>query len=393
MQAHDLSAGGDVLARVHDAARAAVRIHGLPDAEVTLINVSENATYRVDDPAGGTCSILRVHRLGYHATPAILSELAWLEALRVEAGVRTPRVLPAPGGRRVLTVPGAQPRDCVMFEFLPGTEPPPDRLMPGFERLGALTARMHRHARNWRRPAAFTRFHWDYDAALGAESRWGRWQDGAGVDSEAAVVLERLAEELRERLRRFGRGAGRYGLIHADLRLANLLVVGDEPPGVIDFDDCGFGWYLYDLAAAVSFIEHHPQVPEMIAAWVRGYRTVLGLPAEDEAEIWTFIMFRRLLLVAWIGTHTGVDIAAELGAGYTEGTCELAERYLSGRPGTPGRSTPPTPATPYRAFPPPGPRPQELKAPDNRHDDDGVGRRDQVAAGDQRVERGAEQRQ
>ncbi|MFJ2029656.1 phosphotransferase enzyme family protein [Streptosporangium sp. NPDC087985] len=328
MQAHDLSAGGDVLARVHAAARQAVRIHGLPDAEVTLINVSENATYRVDDPATGARSILRVHRLGYHATPAILSELAWLEALREEAGVRTPRVLPAPDGSPVLTVPGARPRDCVMFEFLPGAEPPQERLVRDFERLGAITARMHRHARGWRRPAGFTRFHWDYDAALGAEARWGRWQDGLGVDSGARAVLGRLDGELRDRLSRFGRGAGRYGLIHADLRLANLLAVGDEPLSVIDFDDCGFGWYLYDLAAALSFIEDHPQVPEMVDSWVRGYRSVLDLPAEDEAEIWTFIMFRRLLLVAWIGTHTGVDIAAELGAGYTEGTCALAERYL-----------------------------------------------------------------
>ncbi|WP_433239165.1 phosphotransferase enzyme family protein [Streptosporangium sp. CA-135522] len=330
MQAHDLSAGGEVLARVHEAAREAVRIHGLPEAEVTLINVSENATYRVDDPATGARSILRVHRLGYHAVPAILSELAWLEALRGEAGVHTPRVIPAPGGARVLTVPGAQPRDCVMFEFLPGAEPPPERLVADFERLGEVTARMHRHARGWRPPAGFTRFHWDYDAALGAESRWGRWRDGVGVDAAAATLLDRLDKELRERLRRFGRDAGRYGLIHADLRLANLLVVDDESPSVIDFDDCGFGWYLYDLAAALSFIEDHPRVPEMVTSWVRGYRAVLDLPAEDEAEIWTFVMFRRLLLVAWIGTHTGVDIAAELGAGYTEGTCELAERFLSG---------------------------------------------------------------
>lgn len=330
MRVHDLSAGGDVLARAHDTAREAARLHGLPGAEVTLINVSENATYRVDDPATGARSILRVHRLGYHSTPAILSELAWLEALREEAGIRTPRVIPAPGGRRVLTVAGAHPRDCVMFEFLPGTEPPGDRPVPGFERLGALTARMHRHARSWRRPAGFTRFHWDYDAALGTGARWGRWRDGPGMDREASALLGRLAEELRGRLRRFGRDPGRYGLIHADLRSANLLVTGEAPPSVIDFDDCGFGWYLYDLAAALSFVEHHPAVPEMVAAWVRGYRTVLPLPAEDEAEIWTFIMFRRLLLVAWIGTHTGVDIASELGAGYTRGTCELAEHYLSG---------------------------------------------------------------
>ncbi|MFC3984704.1 phosphotransferase enzyme family protein [Streptosporangium jomthongense] len=332
MRAHDLSAGEAVLARVHGVAREAARLYGLPDAEVTLINVSENATYRIDDPATGERRILRVHRLGYHSAPAIMSELAWLEALRREAGVRTPEVIPTPGGRRVLTVPGAQPRDCVMFEFLPGAEPPQDdALVAGFERLGALTARMHRHARAWRPPTWFTRFHWDHDAALGVESRWGRWRDGVGVDDRARAVLGRLDARLRERLRRFGRGPERYGLIHADLRLANLLVTGGGEPSVIDFDDCGFGWYLYDLAAALSFIEHDPRVPELVDAWLRGYRAVTPLPARDEAEVWTFVMFRRLLLVAWIGTHTGVETAAELGAAYTEGTCELAERYLSGR--------------------------------------------------------------
>ncbi|MGV9597814.1 phosphotransferase enzyme family protein [Streptosporangium sandarakinum] len=330
---HDLSAGGGVLAAAHRAAREAARLHGMPRAGITLINVSENATFRLDDPDTGDRSILRVHRSGYHSVAAIRSELAWLEALREEAGVRTPRVLPAPDGSRVLTVPGEPPRACVRFEFLPGAEPPRDRLVAGFERLGAVTARMHRHARAWRRPAGFTRFHWDHAAALGAESRWGRWQDGPGVDAEERAVLGRLDAELRRRLRRFGRGPDRYGLIHADLRLANLLVTGDGPPSVIDFDDCGFGWYLYDLAAALSFIEHDPLVPEMIASWLRGYRGVLSLPAGDEAEIWTFVMFRRLLLVAWIGTHSGVDIAADLGAGYTRGTCELAERYLGGAPG------------------------------------------------------------
>jgi hypothetical protein len=41
-------------------------------------------------------------------------------------------------------------------------------------------------------------------------------------------------------------------------------------------------------------------------------------------------MLRRLLLVAWIGSHHQFATeAAELGAGFTEGTCTLAERYLS----------------------------------------------------------------
>jgi Ser/Thr protein kinase RdoA (MazF antagonist) len=66
-----------------------------------------------------------------------------------------------------------------------------------------------------------------------------------------------------------------------------------------------------------------------VDSWLSGYRRVLALPPEDEAEIWTFIMFRRLLLVAWIGSHQAADIARELGAGYTRDSCDLAEGYLS----------------------------------------------------------------
>jgi hypothetical protein len=43
-------------------------------------------------------------------------------------------------------------------------------------------------------------------------------------------------------MEKFGADHERFGLIHADLRLANLLV-WQEKTRVIDFDDCGFGWW------------------------------------------------------------------------------------------------------------------------------------------------------
>ena len=335
MTGHDLSTGGDVLARVTRFAERASQACGCaPGSTVQLLNISENATYLIEDPDQGP-SILRVHRLGYHTEAEIESELAWLDALRVEAGVRTPRVLAAPGGHRVLALPdphpGAQPpqamRHCVRFEYLTGTEPADDDAAH-FAELGEITARMHQHARQWSRPPWFTRFHWDYPAAFGAQPRWGRWQDGIGVGPAEQAVLGRLDRVLAARLAAFGTAPQRYGLVHADTRLANLLV-DDGKVSVIDFDDSGFSWYLYDVGTSVSFFEHQPQVPALVDSWLSGYRRVLGLPAEDEAEIWTFIMFRRLLLVAWIGSHQGADIARELGAGYTQDSCELAERYLS----------------------------------------------------------------
>jgi Ser/Thr protein kinase RdoA (MazF antagonist) len=338
--------------RVRRCAADALAAYGThPDATVELLNVSENATFLVSDPEAGP-SVLRVHRLGYHSEQEIASELAWMAALRTEAGVQTPRVLPARDGRRIVTVTeragGAGPgggagragetgpgggaeRQCVRFEFLPGIEPAGETggalAASHFAELGEITARMHRHARGWTRPAWFTRFHWDYQAAFGEEARWGRWQDGIGVGPAERAILTRLDHVLRARLAGFGTRPARYGLVHADTRLANLLV-HDGSISVIDFDDSGFSWYLYDLGTAVSFFEHSPEVPALVDSWLTGYHRAGQLPAEDQAEIWTFIMFRRLLLTAWIGSHRGVDFAAGLGAGYTRGSCDLAESYL-----------------------------------------------------------------
>ena len=85
-------------------------------------------------------------------------------------------------------------------------------------------------------------------------------------------MLEQALALIERRLERFGTGPERFGLVHADLRLANLLVDGKHLR-IIDFDDCGFSWFMYDFATAVSFIEHEPNVPELLEAWIGGYRT------------------------------------------------------------------------------------------------------------------------
>jgi Ser/Thr protein kinase RdoA (MazF antagonist) len=315
-------------------AAAALGRFGLsPAATASLCNVSENHTYRVEDPEAGCAYALRVHRPGYRTIPQIESELRWVDALREDGAVDTCVPVHAPGGERVVTVAadGLGERNVVLFEWLPGSEPDPegDAVIDGFRTLGAVSARMHAHARAWQPPPGFERPHWDYERTLGAGGHWGRWQDGLGMGREELALLERLDATVRGRLEAYGQGPDRYGLVHADIRLANLLVDGGHVR-VIDFDDSGFAWFMYDFATTVSFMEDHPRVPELRAAWLEGYRSVAPLDPADEAELDTFVMLRRLLLVAWIGSHhTFATEAAELGAGFTAGTCALAERYLS----------------------------------------------------------------
>ncbi|MFJ5486447.1 phosphotransferase enzyme family protein, partial [Hansschlegelia beijingensis] len=140
-------------------------------------------------------------------------------------------------------------------------------------------------------------------------------------------VLDRAADVLRRRLRAYGASPERFGLIHGDLRLANLLVDGDRL-GVIDFDDCGFSWFLYDFAAAVSFMEHEPFIPELEDAWLSGYSEVAPILAEDRAMMPTFLLLRRILLTAWVASHSETPTAQAMGVRYTDGSVEIAESYL-----------------------------------------------------------------
>lgn len=303
----------------------------LPDsATATLINHSENATYRVDDANTGRRWALRIHRAGYHSPTAIASELAWSKGVRDAGAAITPVAIPGRDGGFLQTVAHAsvtRPRMAVLFAWETGTEPAIGDLSR-YSQLGEMAARMHWHVRTWPRPKWFDRHTWDFETSLGGAPHWGRWRDAMGMTPEIEAIFARTAELIRVRLERFGKGSERFGLVHGDMRHANLLVDG-ETLKLLDFDDSGFSWFLYDCATTVSFLEHQPEVPGIIARWVEGYRRIAPLSTADEAEIPTFVMLRRLLLTAWIGSHSETDLALSMGAQYTADTVPMCDWYLS----------------------------------------------------------------
>ena len=254
-----------------------------PEASVRLINVSENWTYRIEEPEGGRAFALRVHRPTYHTAAEIASELDWTDALREDGVVETAVAVAGVTGNRVCQV-RTDDRASATWCSSSGCrrEPGADAhdLRPGFHALGAVSARMHGHSRHWSPPAGFARFRWDLRhhawcrRPLGAVA--GRARDGRrGTRAPGAARCDHQAAA-----RAFGQGRDRFGLVHADIRLANLLAEGDHVR-VIDFDDCGWSWFMYDFATTVSFIEDHPRCPRADEAWVEGYRTVAALdPAE-----------------------------------------------------------------------------------------------------------------
>ncbi len=317
------------------------------DADYQLINLSENATFKVQYHTvqyhtvqyNSVIKILRINRVGYHSSDAILSEIAWIEALRRDNIIITADILQGKNGKKLQCYDDKishQKYNMLLFEFLTGYHlDEHQNLTKNFYHLGNITAKLHLHSQKFtcELPPFFTRLNWDFDGLIGKNPHWGAWQDTVNsndpnINNEAIKLLTRAAEKIKNSLYHYGQTDDNYGLIHADLRLANFLIAEDKLK-VLDFDDCGFSWFLYDIGAAFSFIENHPEKPEMIDAWLAGYLKTRHLTPDDIAMIPCFIMLRKMVLLGWIGSHATTQLATAQSENFTEQSCLLAEEFLS----------------------------------------------------------------
>ncbi|NAZ77454.1 phosphotransferase, partial [Kineococcus sp. T13] len=314
------------------------RAWGLDPAATALhlITVSENATFRVD-VAGAAHAVLRLHRPGYVDPAEIAAELAWVRAIAAETEVRVPAVLALADGSLVHETTGPDGgRWCaVAFSHVDGQVledrlGSPAALVGTYREIGATAARLHEHARGWVQPRGFRRFGWALADALGATSRWGDWR-AAPLGPGERAVCERAEAAARAVLERLGADAGTTGLVHADLRPSNVVVDGAGRLTVIDFDDCGTSWLLWDFAAALSFLEHEEHAPALAAAWLEGYGRVRRLREADLELATALSMVRRLQLLGWTTTHREDALPPAVWAAQLPGTVEVARRYL-GRP-------------------------------------------------------------
>jgi Ser/Thr protein kinase RdoA (MazF antagonist) len=324
------AAGEPLAAELAGVARTALATFGLAeDSTITLIHHRENAVFRIDDAMSGRRWALRVHRPGYRTTAQIRSELAWMAALR-EAGLRTPEPLRARDGADVWTVrrPGLDAHDVDVLGWIEGTPLERDASNDAYRLLGRTSALMHRHARSWTRPAGFDRPLLDLEGLVGRRAVWGWYGDLDVLAGEELALANRAAAAVAERLRAFGRGPDRFGLTHGDLMPDNVLLE-DGVPHVIDFDDCGFGWHLYDLATLLAVNVGGDDYDRIRNAWIAGYREIERLPASHAYEIEALVMARMLLGLGWLHTRRETEFARSLTPVIVQLACLQAEKTLS----------------------------------------------------------------
>jgi len=328
------------LERMQALARAALDRWNLAVIDLAPIKVRENAVFRID-LAGGGRAVLRVHRLGYHSDSALESEFAWLRALEA-AGIQVPRVIRSRGARNFEVVEvgvAERPRQIDVFEWIEGCQlgsiesgiAGEEAAIAGqYESIGTIAARMHNHTAGWQHPPAFQRHSWNAAGLVGEQPLWGRFWELAALTQAQRSLLMEARKAIAADLAAYGTQPDRYGLIHADLVPENLLVDGDRIC-VIDFDDAGFGWHLFELATSLYFISGDSVFPAARAALIRGYRALR--PLSDQALEWLplFLAARGTTYLGWVHTRQGTETAREMTPYLIERACAVAKEYLAGR--------------------------------------------------------------
>lgn len=323
---------------ITEIAAAAARSWATDGAPPGLIKNRENAVFRAA-LADGTPAVLRIHRPGYHGEAALRSELQWMTAL-ADAGLPVPRPIETAAGDRLVRCGGGArsgERFADMLQWIDGgqlgaTGVPLQRddtaLKAVFADLGAVMARLHNVSDGWPPPPDFYRPAWDHAGLLGDNPFWGRFWENDALTADERALIDAARRRAGSDLAEFA-AYGDYGLIHADMVRENVLVK-DDRVHIIDFDDAGFGWRLFDIATALHRNRDEPAYPLIRAALIDGYRGERELGDRDLAALPLFLLLRSFTYLGWIVPRRGEAGAAERQRRFIATACEDARNYVNG---------------------------------------------------------------
>jgi len=295
--------------RLRDLANRALMRYPIRVRSCTLISHWENTTFRVISTTG-KMFLLRVHRHAYHTKHAILEELQWLEKLSARGTVKVPDPVRSNDGHLVELVGSPQVTDnrhCCLFRWIDGRFIDKSVGVQHLSQLGDVIGELQ--SSTVEVPVVHRRY-WDAEGLVGTHPKFGSIDTLEGISGKTQDVISRARELVLRRLRRFEKAfPEKQGLIHADLHFGNLLMTRDGI-AVIDFDDCGFGFHVYDLAVNLGVVDFMARRRKELRytrlkdALIQTYANKMSWDRHDEAMLPFFMTARKLLMLGWLNSRS-----------------------------------------------------------------------------------------
>ncbi|MEZ4731959.1 MAG: phosphotransferase [Caldilineaceae bacterium] len=291
---------------LYQLAQASLPAFGLTGGSLTLLQDLVNSSFRLQHESGRW--YLRIYNPARSDRTLVMSELLWLAAL-ADQGMPVPRPLRTLEQALVWeALPAFATEPCLIaiFTWLNGSLLPNDQRMPHhFAAVGGLLAKLHNLSATWPVPASFKRPRCDAAGiygtlgVLGQQTiqAWGQLPAHLRTDllqAQAALVRAESA---------IGSEPTHYGLVHGDPSFGNILFERGAP-FLLDFDDCGYGHYIYDLAVVLAGAWDKPYFAENCAALLHGYQQVRELSNAEIAALPATMAARAASLIFWAAAQS-----------------------------------------------------------------------------------------
>jgi len=117
--------------------------------------------------------------------------------------------------------------------------------------------------------------------------------------------------------------ANKSQIIHADLHGWNVMW-NDGVLSVFDFDDCGIGIPLQDLAIASYYLD----TQEQIEAIKEGYLSIAPLPEHTERDMQMLLLQRRIILLNYLYETSNLEHRSMIPE-YQEETLRRIRKFLT----------------------------------------------------------------
>jgi len=305
--------------RLRELAEAALTYYDLGNGRLSMLTHRTNtifqihATKRIENPAHGEPArrekarySLRLYTTTFPPAPHVSSELYWLAALRKETELVVPEPVAARNGSLLteVSVEGIpETARCVVFRWVEGRFIDSGLSPLKMERVGMFMARLHQHAATFVPPPDFDRprwnWQWIFDKGTVLDPAFVE-QRGQGLVTERdQAIFAATAEKVGTAMREMPQTAAHYGLVHFDLQQTNYLFYKDEVRA-IDFADCCWNHYLFDMAITLSGIMGRPDEAAMRAAFFEGYTQIRSLPEHYEERLKVFTAQRLIKRVNYL---------------------------------------------------------------------------------------------
>ena len=313
----------------------ALRRWNLKADSMRLIGYGSKVIIRIT--AAGADYVLRLHPPGPVNVNWLRSELIWLSMLRRRTDLLAPFPVSAQvdGGEQMLVelrhdrlpVPGVA--FAALFEFVEGDVKPARDLRPvDVYRVGAYLGQLHTIGQ-CRLPAGFDRPRLHWEGLFGDNSPYASPTDSDMLGDELRAILDEVAVRLRRPLSILASRAEATGLIHADL-LAKNIVFREHTIAALDFEFCGWGFFLYDLAPLLWQLkgERATDYSELEEAIWRGYTSVRSVAERDREQLEPFIAARQFASIRWLLANLGNPTLNEVATSLIAERCRELEAYL-----------------------------------------------------------------